>query len=325
MAKGYHPPYVRTGFESVIAERMNALFAYCAKEDGKVIKVSPKGVIVEYKSGKKSGVETGRLFGRAEGSIFPFDIEACVKEGQTFKKGAPIVYNTSYFQFDPWSPGQLVLKNSLTARTMLCETKQTHEDASSISKSLSEKLGTRVTYTRGFVVNFEQNIHHLVSVGQKVSPNDILMSVEDEITSSLGAFSDNAIETLKGLSKQSPRSNYHGSIDRIEVFYHGDKEQMSSSLRKLTEASDSFIQEQAKSTNKPKFTGQVTDDYRVEGTPLALNRAEIKFYITIEMNMGVADYLNSPIRRQRLSSISLIAGNPLQLHYHCETKVKATV
>lgn len=288
-AKGYHAPYVRTGYESVIAERMNPTFAYCAKDDGKVVEVSDKGIIVEYKSGKKEGVEIGRIFGRSEGSIFPFFIQALLPVGKTFKKGDPIAYNTAYFQTDVWNPGQIVLKNSLTAKTLLWETKQTHEDASSISKKLSSKLGTQVTYLRNFTITFDQNVHNVVKVGQEVKPQDILMSIEDAITTHLGSFGESAIETLKGLSKQSPRSNYFGTVDRIEVFYHGDKDQMSPSLRKLADQSDKFILDRAKATNKPKYTGRVTDDYRVEGTPLGINTAEIRFYVTVNTGMGVAD------------------------------------
>ncbi|HXQ35250.1 MAG TPA: hypothetical protein VN843_14635, partial [Anaerolineales bacterium] len=172
----------------MIAQRLNPLFAYCAKDDGKVIGLTDKGVSIEYKDGKKVGIEIGRQFGRSEGSIFPFDIEPCVKEGQTFKKGKPIVYNTGYFEFDPWNQGHLVMKSSLTAKTLLWETKQTHEDASSISQKLSEKMGTRVTYMRSFIVNFEQNVHHVAKLDQVVKPHDILMSIEDEITSNLGSF-----------------------------------------------------------------------------------------------------------------------------------------
>lgn len=268
---------------------MNPLFAYCAKEDGKVTQVNDKGIIVEYKSGTKMGIQIGRQFGRSEGSIYPFDIEACVKEGQSIKKGMPIAYNTSYFEFDQWNPGQLVMKSSMTAKTVLWETKQTHEDASSISKKLSNKLGTTVTYLRSFIVNFEQNVHHVAKVGAIVNPQDILMSIEDEITSNLGSFGESAIETLKGLSKQSPRSNYLGTLDRIEVFYHGDKDQMQASLRKLADTSDKFILDQSKSSNKPSYTGQVTSDYRVEGVPLGINKAEIRFFITVNTNMGISD------------------------------------
>lgn len=305
---------------------MNPMFAYCAKEDGKVTSLNNKGVVIEYASGKKVGIELGRQFGRAEGSVYPFSILPAVQADQAFKKGDPISYNDAFFQFDPWNPGQLVMKTSLTAKTVLWETKETHEDASAISKRLASKLGTNVAYVRSFVVNFEQNVHHVVKPGQPISPRDILMSIEDEITSSLGgSFGAAALETLKGLSKQSPRANYHGSVDRIEIFYHGDKEQMSDSLRKLADASDSFISEQARSTNKPKFTGRVTDDYRVEGTPLGINKAEIRFYITVEQNMGVADKLVFANQMKSVNSavmdysLRTEAGEDIEAQFGCRS------
>lgn len=288
-ALGYHPAQYRTGFESLISQRTTPMFSYCAKADGKVVGLTESGVIIEYKDGKRVGLKIGREFGKAEGSTFPYDIESAVKMGQSFKKGDPIVYNTQFFEFDHWSPGQLVLKNSLVAKIGIWETKQTHEDACSISKKLSDRLATRVTYVRSFTVTFLQNIHNVVKVGQTLKPTDILMSIEDEITSTLGSFGQDALETLKGLSKQSPRVNYHGVVDRIEVFYHGEKEEMSPTLKKLADQSDSFIREKAASTNKPKFTGQVTNDYRVEGTPLGYHKAEIRFYVTVGQGMGVAD------------------------------------
>lgn len=288
-AIGYHAPMVRTGYESLIAQRTNPLFAYCAKDDGKVVEVSDLGVIVEYKDKKRVGLKTGREFGRAEGSIFPFFIESAVRKGQSFKKGAPIVYNTSYFEPDYWNPGQLVMKNSMTCKTVLWETKQTFEDASALSKKLSERMGTQTTYERTFIVTFEQNVHHLVKMGQTTVPSDILMTIEDEITANLGSFGDGAMDTLKGLSKQSPKANYHGTVDRIEVFYHGEKDQMSPTLRKLSDQSDAFLKMRADATEKPRFTGQVTNDFRVDGTPLGLNKAAIRFYITVKQGMGVAD------------------------------------
>lgn len=288
-AKGYHPPYVRTGYETIVAQRTNPLFAYCAKDDGTVISVTDKGVIIEYKDGKRIGLSIGRHFGRSEGSVYPFDIESAVKENQSFKTGDPIVYNTGFFEYDYLNPGQLILKNSLNAKVVLWETKQTHEDSSAISKSLSEKLGTKVTYVRNFVVSFKQNIHDVVKQGQSINPQDSLIIVEDEITSNLGSFGDKSIQTLKNLSKQSLKSNHYGTVDRIEVFYHGEKETMTPSLKKLADQSDLFISSQAKSTNKPKYTGLVTDSYRVDGVPLGLNKAEIRFYITVNTGMGVAD------------------------------------
>jgi len=289
MTEGYHPPYVRTGYEGLMAQRTSSIFAYCAKADGKVVSVNDKGVIVEYADGRRVGVPIGKLLGRSEGAIYPHHVVTDLKVGDTVKKGDPISYNTGFFEKDPLNPGGLVMKNSLNARVALMELKQTHEDSSSISRKLSDRLRTRVVYLRNFTVEFGQALHNVVKPGQKVKPSDILMSIEDEITSSLGAFDAQSLEVLKGLAKQSPKANYLGIIDRVEVFYHGDKEEMTPSLRALAEASDRVIVSRAKSINQPAYTGKVTDDYRVDGTPLGFGKAEIRFYIQVSTAMGVAD------------------------------------
>lgn len=65
---------LRTGYEYVIGNRTSEMFAYLAKQDGKVISVNPHGVIVEYVDGSKKGINIGRQYGKSEGSIYPHDV-----------------------------------------------------------------------------------------------------------------------------------------------------------------------------------------------------------------------------------------------------------
>ena len=64
---------------------------------------------------------------------------------------------------------------------------------------------------------------------------------------------------------------------------------MSPSILALTNRSDKLIADICKSSGKPVITGQVTDDYRVEGVPLMLDKAEIKIYIIVEDDCGIGD------------------------------------
>jgi hypothetical protein len=114
------------------------------------------------------------------------------------------------------------------------------------------------------------------------------MVVEDEITSG-GKFDADTLEVLHKLSNFSPKSSYNGTLDKIEVFYHGDKEDMSGTLRKLADASDKRLSLECKSSGKPVVTGAVNEEYRVSGTPLSLDRAEIRFYITIVTGVSPGD------------------------------------
>ena len=44
-----------------------------------------------------------------------------------------------------------------------------------------------------------------------------------------------------------------------------------------------------RSSGKSVISGRVNNEYRVDGTPLTLDKAEIKIYITIETDSGVGD------------------------------------
>lgn len=287
--KGYHQPMIRTGYEYVIANRTGDMFAFTAKQDGVVSALTPTGIIVDYKDGTKKGVTLGRVYGKAEGSVYPHDIVTKLTVGQKFKKGDAVAYNEGFFEQDILDPTKIVMKNSLLAKTVLYESNETHEDSSAISKELSGKLSANTTKTKSYLIDFKQNLLDVVKQGQDVSPKDTLMIIEDEITSGNSSFDEASLQALKRLANQSPRAGFLGKVDKIEVFYHGDKADMSSGLKALADRSDRAMVDSCKSSGKPVITGQVNDEYRVGGVPLSLDKAEVKFYITIETSSGVGD------------------------------------
>jgi len=265
------------------------MFAYTAKQSGKVISKNKFGVIVEYDDGTRKGVTLGRVFGKAEGSVYPHDIVSNLNVGDVIEKGTPIAYNTGFFEQDSLDPKNIVFKTSMTAKVALLESNQTHEDSSSISKSLSALLKSRTTKVKSVIVNFNENIINIVKPGQKVHTKDILMTIEDEITSTNSSFDEESLAVLKKLSNQSPKCGYEGTIDKIEVLYHGDKEDMSASLLAIVEQSDSYRNNIAKATGLPTCSGAVNDEYSVKRKPLTVDKAEIKIYITVENLSGTGD------------------------------------
>jgi hypothetical protein len=273
----------------VLAQRTGAMFAYSAKKDGVVKAIVPKGVIIVYEGGEEIGIQLGRVFGKAEGSVYPHDIVSNVAVGETFKKGKPIAYNSGFFEPDFMNPGNIIWKSSMPVTTVLYETSQTYEDSSAISKSLSGRMKSKTTKVMSFVVSFQQGIRNLLKVGTKLEPTDILMIVEDELTTDFDLFDEETITTMKKLSNKAPKAKVRGLLDKVEVFYHGSKEDMSASLRAVANASDREMAESRKAIGKKVFSGAVTDEYRVEGNPLALDTAEIKLYITIETVAGQGD------------------------------------
>lgn len=286
--EGYRQPYIRTGYDYIVGNRTSATFAYFAKKDGIVTSKTEKGIMLKYNDGEVVGVELGRIFGKAEGSFYPHNIVGVLDANNKFKKGDPIAYNDGFFEPDILDPKKIIMKISTTAKVALYEAKQTLEDSSAVSPELSNRLTSKTTKVKSITVDFNQNIVDPVTIGQEVKADDVLMLIEDEITSS-GHFDSEALKELKKLSNQAPKAKYEGVIEKIEVLYNGDKSDMTPSLRKLADASDKVLAFSRKSINEPVVTGSVTSEYRVSGTPLELDRAEIKIYLTIRTDVGVGD------------------------------------
>lgn len=208
--------------------------------------------------------------------------------GRKFNKGQVLAFNSNFFEQDLLYPSTVIMKNSMDVLVAYVEDADVHEDSCSVSPELAARLSTKTTYVRLITLDFIQEIDNVVKIGSKVMPDTPLMIIQDEITSS-GGFDEKAYESLRRLSSQSPKSKYKGIVEKIEVFYHGEKEDMSPSIKSLAEYSDRELVQSCKASNRPVINGRVNDEYRSEGVPLALDRVEIKVYITSDISAGVAD------------------------------------
>ena len=248
--EGYEAPIVRTGYEYVTSKRNSDLFAFRATQDGKVVSINSKGIIVEYANGDKVGVELGVIYGRAEGSYYPHHVVTHKKVGDEFKKDDILAYNTKFYEQDIYSPGSIILKTVKYAKVALMENNNTFEDSSAISKSFSKTLTAKTTKVKSIMVNFKQNIYNVVNIGDKIKANDKLLIIEDEISSGYN-FDKKALEIRQNLAQQTPTAEYSSTVENIEVYYNGDLEDMSESLRDIAMLSDKKLAYARKSSNKP--------------------------------------------------------------------------
>jgi len=287
--EGYHQPSVRTGYESVVAKRVGGMFAQQAMMKGKVISVTPKALMVEYEDGQKHGYELGRQYGKAEGSVYPHDIVTRLKPNDFVEKGQVLTYNTGFFEPDFMDPKSIVWKSSMDSKVAFYESTQTLEDSCSISDKISRKLKTKTTKVKSYIMKFNQGISNVIKPGSSVKPNDILLIFQDEVTNEAGIFDEESLKVLKKFSNFAPKSKFYGVLDKIEIYYHGSKDDMSPTLRKLVDYTDKQLIETCKALGKKSITGSVNDEYSVDGKPLILDTAEIKLYFTVEDVAGVGD------------------------------------
>lgn len=288
-AKGYQATPLRTGYEQILAHRTDEMFAHTAKQAGKVVSVTDKAIAVEYEDGTRRAFELGRVYGTVASLTLPHELLTTLKEGDSFANGDLIVYNKHYFDVDPLNPTSAVWKAGVLVKTAILESTDTLEDSSAISERIAALMATYSTTVRNISVTFGQSIHNLVRVGDEVDLESILCTIEEAETADSGLFDDESRGTLRFLAANTPRSKVKGVVEKIEVFYHGDLDDMSESLQAHAMVSDRQRRRLAKELQRTFTSGKVDDAMRVEGNPLMPDNAVIKVYITEEVPAGVGD------------------------------------
>lgn len=291
-AKGDQPASIRTGYEQVMAHRVDDLFAFSAKGDGVVSEKGKGYVVFKYNDSAlgESRIELGRRFGVVTGHTVPHATVCDLAPGQAFVKGQILTYHPGFFERDWRNPKEVLMKTGAMSNIVLMENNSTFEDASLISRALSEKLETTVTHTRTIVTSFNQGIRNLVEVGQHVDTDDTLAFIEDEVSALTGNFDEASMDTLRRLGNPAPRSKFVGTVEKIDVHYFGDKEDMSASIRVIADKYDALRAKRVKQLNANEAkTGQIMVPTTIDGISVELDMIAITIYITHSRGMGDGD------------------------------------
>ena len=322
---GYSASAVRTGYEQVLIHRVGEGYGKVADKDGQVVSRDERGIKVQYKDGTTENIAVGRRFGKAADLTIAHELVSDYKEGQKFKQGDVLMYNSGFFERDQLNPKSVVWKAGVLVRVALLESRETHEDASSISKSLAEKLVTKTTKVKNIVVGFDQKVSNLLKVGEVVDHSTILCAIEDSTTAGSQMFDNDSLNTLRLLSSQTPQAKVKGVIERIEVFYHGDKEDMHPSLKAIADASDKELAARNRAQGKPAFNGSVDESFRVEGDSLMLDTLAIRVYITSDVPAGIGDkgvlanQMKSVISNVMEHDVTTESGDPVDVIFGAQS------
>lgn len=285
---GYQLMPLRTGYEQVIPHRVAGSFIKKAEYSGKVISVEKDEIVVEKEDGTTFNYVIGRSYGDAQGLTIPQMVVPNVKVGDTVKEGDILAYNPSFFGRDLF--GNLAMKTGVMGRIALMEKNETLEDSSILTKRFGRKLGMDVTKRVAITVRFDNILHKVKKIGESVTADDILCIIEDPMTASGGMFDEESIIALQSLGAMTPRAKKDGVIERIDVYYNGDKDDMSESLKAIADSADRRLIKESKSKTGGKgFTGSVTSNFKYDAKPVEPETALLVFYITGHEGFGSGD------------------------------------
>jgi hypothetical protein len=279
-AVGYRTMPYGTNYEDIIPHRVGKKFCYVARGAGVVTSLKAGVMKVTYADGSIDALEVGRVFTSGEGHTYPNDLITLVKAGDTFIEGDCLVYNKAFFEESPFESRAVMYKHGVPCTIALYESVNTLEDSSMISERVSKAMRAYETEIRDVVIDFKVTLHTIAQEGETVEPDDILCTMEDPTSQAADLFSEEAVESLQLLADKSPSANLHGVIDKIEILYNGELEDMSPSLRKLVEESDRKLRNRNRDLGDPVESGRADETLRIRNQPLQMDTMTIRFYIS---------------------------------------------
>lgn len=290
---------VRTGFETMVAHRCNDIYAYTAKEDGKVLDVNDKlkMVKIQYKSGRIESFSSDTQYGQCSDMLVEQQQVVTVKKGDTFKKDEVLRYNPQFFVPDPDMPRQVSMVHGVTAKVAILENSLTFEDSNAISAEFAERLGIAPVVDRLITVPAKAVVHEYLKVGDEVEINTPLLVFErDDATDLAGVgVDDSALLYLENLNRSAPKAKNTGKIVDIKVLYAGNLQDMHPSMAKMVsnytatkKAIGNYVQG---SENQYLFSGdsKVPEGSKYKGITLDNETIVLQYFIQDTYDQGSGD------------------------------------
>lgn len=277
-------PYVRTGYETLIANRLSSKFAIISKGDGIVKLVDKNKVIVKYKDEEKDTTyKLGSWYTKVESNTcYKHTMVANVTNGDKISKDFVIGYINTFFTPDPYDKTRVIYLQHRICRMAFMEDLTTYEDSTAMSKEFSKKMEIENIKIGNTVCEATDNVVTIVKIGEKVIPEQAMLTLSNQFVD-MSDLSQDEIDLINDTNNSTLRAKYNGTVDNIEVLYNCELEDMSESLRALAIASDKKLKETT------GFTGRVNASYSIKGTPMEVGSVEVKIYVSILDDMGIAD------------------------------------
>lgn len=285
--RGAMPNPIRTGYDNIIAHRVDDKFAYTAKQDGVIKEKAPKYVIVEYKDGSQVNVELGVRVASSKGNYYKHELICDLEKGFKFKKGHVLVFNTAFFTRDLLNLSQVVPKDRIIARMMFIESDDTFEDSSAMSSKLFGPLTTVAVKQKLIVVNANDNLLNVVKVGDYVEEDTELAIIDDQVFSDKTHFDSSSTEILKRLSKISPKAGVKGKITKIEGFFFCEEDELSPSIKQVIGGivKETFSGTKTHIKDRRALSGQINEPLKFGGDLIGPGQVGIRIFI--EYDLGI--------------------------------------
>ena len=264
--------------------------------DGKVTDVDFKLnlVKVQYTDKSVDVFDFGDARGDASGLSINHNLSLMpnIKPGASVKADDIITYHSDFFYLDHTTK-QLSWAHGVPATVAIMPKDVTLQDSCMVSNEFAKKLGFESVYNRAIHITSDMIVDGSVSIGDKVSYNDVLIKLRYEDTADI--IGSDVDELFADLKQVEYRSKNEGVISDIKIYHVAEVlnqsltkfiSKMSYGDRRKANATKGTIREDRYITST-----RVAQDTRIEGVALGENDILIVFYIKSDVACGVGDKL----------------------------------
>mgnify|MGYP005796531655 CR=1 FL=1 len=300
------PLLITTGADEALPYLISDIFAYKAKGNGKVIEKDDNHMIIEYSN--KNGEPTYDYIDLTEqveknsssGFFVVLKLDSDLRVGSKVKEGQIVAYDKSSFSDEIGIDENIAYNIGTLNKFAILNTDEGYEDSAIISHELSEKMTTDIVIKREVPLPKDTNVYNMVKKGQAIKEGDPLLIIqkpydEDDMNSLLKALVADE-DSITELGRQPITSKVTGVVQDIIISRTVEKNELSSSLKKIVTEYEKEIDEKKKTMDQygiDKKT-ELPSTEKLPATGKLKNCEDgvlIEFYLKYEDKMSVGDKL----------------------------------
>ena len=295
------PLLVTNGADEALVKMVSDNYVIRAEENGTIVEYVPDDhMIIQYDKDKqglfislKDEVRKNSDGGFYITIKFKTDFK---KEGQKFKAGDILAYDERSFSNRNGEVDNLAYDVGVLAYTAIMATDEGFEDSTSISRWLSEALGSEVVAEDSIELGRMTNIYSLVKEGQEIKEGDPLIIFQnnfDEEDANILLKNITDQDFVSDLGRIRVKAKYSGIVQEIKVYRTCEVNELSDSLKKIVKDHDAKIAKKKAAYKKYNIPGEnmLEPDYKMPPTGRLKDTdgVRIEFYIKYFDNMGVGE------------------------------------
>lgn len=296
--KKQSPLLISNGADEALPYLCSDMFAFKAKNHGKVTEITKDYMIIEYKDGSKDFIDLRENIKKnSDGGVFEIlKLDTNLKVGSNVKEGDIIAYDKKSF-LNSTGSGNLSTSVGILSKVAILETDEGYEDSAIISNRLSENLMSEVVIQKPILLDAKTNVYKMAKKGKSINVGDTLMIIQN-------AFEDeDANMLLKNITDEEIissagripiNSKITGTIQDIKIYRSCELEDMSDSLKKIVSSYELNIKKLKKASQNSidNASANLEPDYKLPPTGKLKNSPNhvlIEFYLKYDDKMSIGD------------------------------------